>query len=170
VYRKTLTLSRELASELSYLEQEAASVLVDGVIEELKEKYPGSSVAEYLEKCATSSRQSDPFKEREGEGEHDEETPMVCPSRKGGPERDPFRVYGVNVILPTTTMTNRRSFSRPPPLMPIFSGTIQRGLRRRRGGWTSDFWIARRFAPRAMAASSSCIPSKRCRKSACGAP
>ncbi|HME13623.1 MAG TPA: Lon-like protease helical domain-containing protein, partial [Candidatus Acidoferrum sp.] len=28
VYRKTLTLSRELASELSYLEQEAASVLV----------------------------------------------------------------------------------------------------------------------------------------------
>src|SRR5215471_10061097 len=38
VYRKTLTLSRELASELSYLEQEAASVLVDGFIEELKEK------------------------------------------------------------------------------------------------------------------------------------
>ena len=33
VYRKTLTLSRELASELSYLEQEAASVLVDGFIE-----------------------------------------------------------------------------------------------------------------------------------------
>jgi len=27
---------RELASELSYLEQEAASVLVDGVIEELR--------------------------------------------------------------------------------------------------------------------------------------
>jgi hypothetical protein len=49
VYRKTLTLSRELASELSYLEQEAASVLVDGVIEELKEKYPGESVSEYLE-------------------------------------------------------------------------------------------------------------------------
>src|SRR5437773_5092843 len=34
VYRKTLTLSRELASELSYLEQEAASVLVDGRSEE----------------------------------------------------------------------------------------------------------------------------------------
>ena len=50
VYRKTLTLSREMASELSYLEQEAASVLVDGVIEELKEKYPGTNVGtEYLE-------------------------------------------------------------------------------------------------------------------------
>ena len=49
VYRKTLTLSRELASELSYLEQEAASVLVDGFIEELKEKYAEPRVAEYLE-------------------------------------------------------------------------------------------------------------------------
>ena len=38
-----------MASELSYLEQEAASVLVDGVIEELKEKYPGTGVSEYLE-------------------------------------------------------------------------------------------------------------------------
>src|SRR5665213_1367694 len=51
VYRKTLTLSRELASELSYLEQEAASVLVDGFIEELKEKYLGATVAEYLEEA-----------------------------------------------------------------------------------------------------------------------
>src|SRR6202451_1794967 len=49
VYRKTLSLSRELASEMSYLEQEAASVLVDGVIEELKEKYTGAQIPEYLE-------------------------------------------------------------------------------------------------------------------------
>src|SRR5258707_4240098 len=49
VYRKTLTLSRELASELSYLEQEAASVLVVGVIYELNEIYPGPIVYEYSE-------------------------------------------------------------------------------------------------------------------------
>src|SRR5207245_6002874 len=67
VYRKTLTLSRELASELSYREQEAASVLVDGVIEELKEKYPGTSVAEYLEEVRHHLLDNlDPFKEREG--------------------------------------------------------------------------------------------------------
>ena len=54
VYRKTLTLSRELASELSYLEQEAASVLVDGFIEELKEKYPGARWPNILRKCATT--------------------------------------------------------------------------------------------------------------------
>src|SRR5260370_30444186 len=100
VYRKTLTLSRELASELSYLEQEAASVLVDGVIEELKEKYPGTSVAEYLEEVRHHLLDNlDPFKEREGEGEHEEEPPNGLPKAQAGPERDPFRVYGVNGIL-----------------------------------------------------------------------
>ena len=54
VYRKTLTLSRELASELSYLEQEAASVLVDGVIEELKEKYSGARVPSTWKRCGTT--------------------------------------------------------------------------------------------------------------------
>jgi hypothetical protein len=68
VYRKTLTLSRELASELSYLEQEAASVLVDGAIEELKEKYPGAGVSEYLEEVRHHLLDNlGPFKEREGE-------------------------------------------------------------------------------------------------------
>src|SRR6202167_5199058 len=102
VYRKTLTLSRELASELSYLEQEAASVLVDGVIEELKEKYPSTQIAEYLEEVRHHILDNlDPFKEREGEEEA---------AGGGGPpsesllkpmaaDRDPFRVYGVNVLL-----------------------------------------------------------------------
>src|ERR1700730_11214452 len=101
VYRKTLTLSRELASELSYLEQEAASVLVDGFIEELKEKYSGNLVAEYLEEVRHHILDNlEPFKEREGE----EEPGAVPPPEGGGPrsspsERDPIRVYGVNGIL-----------------------------------------------------------------------
>src|SRR5271169_1414821 len=99
VYRKTLTLSRELASELSYLEQEAASVLVDGVIEELKEKYPGAGVAEYLEEVRHHLLDNlAPFKEREGEEEQPQEAPESL-LKQPGPERDPFRVYGVNVIL-----------------------------------------------------------------------
>src|SRR6202161_4921379 len=100
VYRKTLTLSRELASELSYLEQEAASVLVDGFIEELKEKYAVPRAAEYLEEVRHNLLDNlDPFKEREGE----EETPGGPASdgaaRAPSVERDPFRVYGVNVLL-----------------------------------------------------------------------
>jgi len=141
VYRKTLTLSRELASELSYLEQEAASVLVDGVIEELKEKYPGSSVAEYLEEVRHHLLDNlDPFKEREGEGEgeQEEESPDGSPKTPGGPERDPFRVYGVNVILAHNHKeTSPVIFETTPTYANLF-GTIQRAYDAR-GGWSSDF-------------------------------
>ena len=135
VYRKTLTLSRELASELSYLEQEAASVLVDGVIEELKEKYPGTSVTEYLEEVRHHLLDNlDPFKEREGETEQDEESPKA----QGGPERDPFRVYGVNVILAHNhEETSPVIFETTPTYANLF-GTIQRAYDTR-GGWSSDF-------------------------------
>jgi predicted ATP-dependent protease len=139
VYRKTLTLSRELASELSYLEQEAASVLVDGVIEELKEKYPGNSVAEYLEEVRHHLLDNlDPFKEREGEGEHDEETPDGLPKPQAGPERDPFRVYGVNVILAHDNDDKSPVIFETTPTYANLFGTIQRAYDAR-GGWTSDF-------------------------------
>src|SRR5215813_9275881 len=142
VYRKTLTLSRELASELSYLEQEAASVLVDGVIEELKEKYPDGSVSEYLEEVRHHILDNlDPFKEREGEAEEQAaEIPEgVGPSSKSpGTERDPFRVYGVNVILShDDEKTSPVIFETTPTYANLF-GTIQRAYDSR-GGWTSDF-------------------------------
>jgi predicted ATP-dependent protease len=140
VYRKTLTLSRELASELSYLEQEAASVLVDGVIEELKEKYPGTDVSEYLEEVRHHLLDNlDPFKEREGEGEHDEETPDGLPKMPGsGPERDPFRVYGINVILAHSDEEISPVIFETTPTYANLFGTIQRAYDAR-GGWTSDF-------------------------------
>jgi ATP-dependent Lon protease len=139
VYRKTLTLSRELASELSYLEQEAASVLVDGVIEELKEKYPGADVSEYLEEVRHHLLDNlDPFKEREGEGEHDEETPDGLPKMTGAPERDPFRVYGVNVILAHGDEEISPVIFETTPTYANLFGTIQRAYDAR-GGWTSDF-------------------------------
>jgi len=139
VYRKTLTLSRELASELSYLEQEAASVLVDGVIEELKEKYAGQSIAEYLEEVRHHLLDNlDPFKEREGEGEHDEETPDGLPKAQGGPERDPFRVYGVNVILAHSDGDKSPVIFETTPTYANLFGTIQRAYDTR-GGLTSDF-------------------------------
>jgi predicted ATP-dependent protease len=139
VYRKTLTLSRELASELSYLEQEAASVLVDGVIEELKEKYSGPNVAEYLEEVRHHLLDNlDPFKEREGEGEHDEETPDGLPKPQAGPERDPFRVYSVNVILAHDNDDKSPVIFETTPTYANLFGTIQRAYDTR-GGWTSDF-------------------------------
>src|SRR5438128_10152150 len=140
VYRKTLTLSRELARELSYLEQEAASVLVDGVIEELKEKYPDNSVSEYLEEVRHHILDNlDPFKEREGESEEPAEmSEGGGPAKAPGPERDPFRVYGVNVILAHgDESTSPVIFETTPTYVNLF-GTIQRAYDSR-GRWTSDF-------------------------------
>src|SRR5246127_1726928 len=139
VYRKTLTLSRELASELSYLEQEAASVLVDGVIEELKEKYSNVGVAEYLDEVRHHLLDNlDPFKEREGEEEQTPESPETQQQKSPGPERDPFRVYGVNVILAhNSDDTSPVIFETTPTHANLF-GTIQRAYDAR-GGWTSDF-------------------------------
>src|ERR1700752_353948 len=141
VYRKTLTLSRELASELSYLEQEAASVLVDGVIEELKEKYPGASVSEYLEEVRHHLLDNlDPFKEREGEAEQEgpEPPPDGTPKPPGAPERDPFRGYGVNVILAHGEEDGSPVIFETTPTHANLFGTIQRAYDAR-GGWTSDF-------------------------------
>ena len=138
VYRKTLTLSRELASELSYLEQEAASVLVDGVIEELKEKYPGAGVSEYLEEVRHHLLDNlGPFKEREGEEEQSGEQPEVL-QKMPGPERDPFRVYGVNVILSHNSESDSPVIFETTPTHANLFGTIQRAYDAR-GGWTSDF-------------------------------
>ena len=138
VYRKTLSLSRELASEMSYLEQEAASVLVDGVIEELKEKYPNPHISEYLEEVRHHILDNlDPFKEREGEDEQP-------PSEGGGgqrPERtdrDPFRVYGVNVILAHGEQEKVPVIFETIPTYANLFGTIHRSYDAR-GGWNSDF-------------------------------
>jgi ATP-dependent Lon protease len=138
VYRKTLSLSRELASEMSYLEQEAASVLVDGVIEELKEKYPSTQISEYLEEVRHHILDNlDPFKEREGE---DEQPPS---EGGGGPrpersDRDPFRVYGVNVILAHGEQEKVPVIFETIPTYANLFGTIHRSYDTR-GGWSSDF-------------------------------
>jgi lon-related putative ATP-dependent protease len=139
VYRKTLTLSRELASELSYLEQEAASVLVDGVIEELKEKYPGETVADYLEEVRHHVLDNlGPFKEREGEDEQSHEQGPETLQKPPGPERDPFRVYGVNVILAHNHEDASPVIFETTPSYANLFGTIQKAYDSR-GGWTSDF-------------------------------
>ncbi|MBZ5701739.1 MAG: AAA family ATPase [Acidobacteriia bacterium] len=138
VYRKTLTLSRELASELSYLEQEAASVLLDGFIEELKEKYPGDGVIDYLEEVRHHLLDNlEPFKEREGEQEESGEA-VEGLLKPAGPERDPFRVYGVNVILAHNDEKESPVIFETMPTYANLFGTIQRAYDAR-GGWSSDF-------------------------------
>jgi lon-related putative ATP-dependent protease len=138
VYRRTLLLSRELASEMSYLEQEAASVLVDGVIEELKEKYPSPPIAEYLEEVRHHILDNlDPFKEREGE-EGQPPSEVVVSPRLERTDRDPFRVYGVNVILAHAQNEKCPVIFETIPTYANLFGTVHRSYDTR-GGWNSDF-------------------------------
>jgi ATP-dependent Lon protease len=138
VYRRTLSLSRELASEMSYLEQEAASVLVDGVIEELKEKYPSSSISEYLEEVRHHILDNlEPFKEREGEDDQQPAGDGGAPKPERA-ERDPFRVYGVNVILAHVESEKCPVVFETIPTYANLFGTIHRSYDTR-GGWNSDF-------------------------------
>jgi len=81
------------------------------------------------------------LKEREGEGEHEGEpppTPDGMPKQPGGPERDPFRVYGVNVILAHGEEDASPVIFETTPTYANLFGTIQRAYDTR-GGWTSDF-------------------------------
>jgi lon-related putative ATP-dependent protease len=138
VYRKTLSLSRELASEMNYLEQEAASVLVDGVIEELKEKYSSTHIAEYLEEVRHHVLDNlEPFKEREGEEEQVPAEAGPGPRAERG-ERDPFRVYGVNVILAHGEQETCPVIFETIPTYANLFGTVHRSYDTR-GGWNSDF-------------------------------
>jgi lon-related putative ATP-dependent protease len=138
VYRRTLSLSRELASEMSYLEQEAASVLVDGVIEELKEKYPSPQISEYLEEVRHHILDNlDPFKEREGEEEQPPPEGSSAP-RAERSDRDPFRVYGINVILAHAEQEKCPVIFETAPTYANLFGTVHRSYDAR-GGWNSDF-------------------------------
>jgi len=87
---------------MNYLEQESASVLVDGVIQELKEKYVSPQVARIPGRgAAPCSRQSlSPLRRPKADDE-----PAVTGEGPGTPgrleksDRDPLRVYGVNALL-----------------------------------------------------------------------
>src|SRR5579862_9416999 len=139
VYRKTLTLSRELASELSYLEQEAASVLVDGFIEELKEKYAVPQVAEYLEEVRHNLLDNlDPFKERDGEEEPGGGSPCESLPKPGASDRYPCRVYGVNALRSQNEEESSPVVFETTPTYANLFGTVQRSYDSR-GVWTSDF-------------------------------
>lgn len=95
IFRQTLRLQRAMNMDLELLEKETASVLVDSVIEEMKEKYPGEKIRDHLEEVRTSLLDTlEPFK---GTKSEDEETETARRLLKM--PADPFRQYRVNVVL-----------------------------------------------------------------------
>jgi len=170
--RKTLTLSRELASELSYLEQEAASVLVDGFIEELKEKYSGALVSEYLEEVRHSLLDNlETLQERKVRGAGRRwSSPGRQFTHARAPERDPFRVYGVNVLLAHNDEDGSPViFETTPTLHESFRHDPAQLATRAAAGIQISWTCARVPSFRAEADSWSCTPTTPSPKRECGA-
>jgi lon-related putative ATP-dependent protease len=137
VYRKTLALSRELSGEVNFLEQEASSTLVDSVLQELRDHYPQDDVAEYLEEVRLHLLNNlDPFKQIEAGQEHPEDELLDRPPRF---EPDPFRVYGVNVVLSHEDGPGCPVVFETVPTYANLFGSIQRSFEGIGSGWHSDF-------------------------------
>lgn len=135
VYRKTLTLSRELSGELEYLEQEEASTLVDSMLQEVKDRNQNEAVNEYVEEVRLHILNNlDPFKQPAGAPEPEEDGV----ERSAQVERDPFRVYGVNVLLGHSEEHGCPVIFETVPSYANLFGTIQRSFEGM-GGWRADF-------------------------------
>ncbi len=93
IYRKTLELQRAMNLELELLEKETASVLVDSVIEDLKDKY--KEVSDHLEAVRASILDNLALFKGQSEGEEGEAARGARPAVPA----DPFRLYRVNVVL-----------------------------------------------------------------------
>lgn len=92
IYRKTLELQRAMNLELELLEKETASVLVDSVIEDLKDKY--KEVSDHLEAVRASILDNLALFKGQSEAEEAEA------AKAGRPvPADPYRLYRVNVVL-----------------------------------------------------------------------
>ena len=79
----------------------------------------------------------DPFKEREGEEEQPQGSGDAT-GRPPAPDRDPFRVYGVNVVLAHGENDSSPVIFETTPSYANMFGMIHRSYDTR-GGWSSDF-------------------------------
>ena len=122
IFRKTLQLQRAMNHELDLLEKESASVLVDTVIEELKEKYPDEKVTRHLEEVRTSLL--DDLELFKGMKADDEESELA--RRLIKTPADPYRLYRANVALGHDDHVDCPVIVETSPTYVNVFGTIQR--------------------------------------------
>ncbi len=119
--------------ELELLEKETASVLVDSVVEDLKEKHPHAEVGEHLEAVRGSILDNLALFKSQPEGEEGEGG-----RERHGPPADLFRVYRVNVVLAHETEDGCPVIVETSPTYPNLFGGVQRSYDMR-GIAHSDF-------------------------------
>ncbi len=137
LFKRGLQLSREYQERLLRLEQEAVNNLVTGVMTDMKEKFNYPKVHEYLDEVKESILNSlDIFKEAgkpAGTIQQKEQAKARIEE-----QRDPFRVYQVNVILDNSSTKECPVIIETSPTYSNLFGTIER-VYEGGGAWYSDF-------------------------------
>ncbi len=128
IFRKGLAISQEFQVKLNELETEAASAIIEGVLDNLKEKYSDSKIINYLD-CVEKSilENIQIFKSDKTE----EETPE-------GFTIDYFKEYDVNIILDNSDVKECPVIIETSPNYIQLFGTFEK-INDGRGGWYTDF-------------------------------
>ncbi len=136
IFKKGLQLSREYTEKLVRLEQEAVNNLITGVITDMKERFNYTKVDEYLDEVKESILNSLDIFKQAGKAEQSRE--VQTPFAQQFEERDPFRVYQVNVILDNSSTKECPIIIETTPTYNNIFGTIEK-VYERGNVWYSDF-------------------------------
>jgi len=129
LFKKSLTLNQEFQGKLADLEHETVEVVVNGVMENLREKYHDEKLVDYLLQAEENILASiQVFKGIKPQGE---ETPE-------GFQIDYFKEYEVNIILDNSETKSCPVIIETSPTYVNLFGTIEK-ISDGRGGWYSDF-------------------------------
>ncbi len=129
IFKKGLKISEEFQVKLSTLERETAEVVVNGAIENLREKYDDEKIQEYIDQVEESILNDiQIFKGLKPEGETTPE----------GFQIDYFKEYEVNIILDNSETKGCPVIIETSPNYVNLFGTIEK-VYDGKGGWYSDF-------------------------------
>ena len=129
LFKKGLKISEEFQDKLTKLERETAEVVVKGTFENLREKYTGKKILEYINEVEENILNNiQIFKGMKPEGE-------ITPE---GFQIDYFKEYDVNIILDNSEITTCPVIIETSPTFVNLFGTIEK-IYDGKGGWYSDF-------------------------------
>ncbi|MBU2446643.1 MAG: AAA family ATPase [Bacteroidetes bacterium] len=137
LFKKGLKISQTYQDKLIKLEQETVSILVDGLISDLKEKFNYQKVHEYLSEVRDSVLNS--LEDFKATAKPQAQERIQQPAAV---EKDPFRIYMVNVILDNSSTKQCPVIIETSPSYTNLFGSIEKSYE---GGgyWSSDFMSIR---------------------------
>lgn len=129
IFKKGLKISQEFQEKLQQLERESAEVIVQGIIEGLKEKYSSNSIVEHLNVIQKNILDNiQVFKGIKPQGDVTQEGLTI----------DYFRDYDLNIILDNSQTNECPIIVETNPTFSNLFGNIER-VNDGRGNWYSDF-------------------------------